>query len=300
MADSCLNKYFRSVGFGALDSYKLLFELAALVIEQADEMQEYNIPNKEHFREYKKEFAQGMGVCVGTIRCSDENMIVERVYPYLRGEYVSSIETVNVDKNNERFCFSGLCDDERLDISLIFSMQDCVKYLAKQDSVPAGEELISNGLVLTALGFDGTILLPLVKDPEQIEQTMRDNELRSRLIEAAEDGDEEAREELAIQEMDAYEYISKRVATEDVFSVVDTSFMPHGIESDQYAILAEILECKLVENSFTHENVWKMRVDCNDIIFELCINEADLVGEPDVGRRFKGVICMQGRLCVDD
>ena len=37
-----------------------------------------------------------------------------------------------------------------------------------------------------------------------------------------------------------------------------------------------------------------MTLNCNDLIFEMCINQEDLYGEPAVGRRFKGMIWMQG------
>ena len=37
--------------------------------------------------------------------------------------------------------------------------------------------------------------------------------------------------------------------------IVDSYFMPYGIESDQYAILGEILDCRLEQNNLTGENV---------------------------------------------
>ena len=41
-----------------------------------------------------------------------------------------------------------------------------------------------------------------------------------------------------------------------------------------------------------------MKVECNDLIFEICINEKDLEGEPAIGRRFKGTVWMQGSVCL--
>ena len=96
--------------------------------------------------------------------------------------------------------------------------------------------------------------------------------------------------------MDTYTAISKKIQKEDVFSIVDTSFMPYGVECDQYSILAEILECHLMKNKVTQEEVYIMSLNCNDMIFDLCINKEDLYGEPTVGRRFKGVIWMQGHI----
>ena len=108
--------------------------------------------------------------------------------------------------------------------------------------------------------------------------------------------DEEAMETLTVEDMDTYSMISERIATEDVFTIVDSYFMPNGNECDQYSLMGEILEVESVKNSLTGEDVFLMSLDCNDVVFEICINHQDLLGEPEIGRRFKGIIQLQGRL----
>ena len=39
-----------------------------------------------------------------------------------------------------------------------------------------------------------------------------------------------------------------------------------------------------------------MTIECNDLLMDVCINKEDLYGEPEVGRRFKGVIWLQGMI----
>ena len=109
-----------------------------------------------------------------------------------------------------------------------------------------------------------------------------------------ENGDEEAMESLTIEDMDMYAMISKRVMDEDIYSIVDTYFMPYGMECDLYSVMGEILEREKTFNTMTKEAVYKMRIGCNDMEFDICINEQDLMGEPQVGRRFKGVVWLQG------
>ena len=92
--------------------------------------------------------------------------------------------------------------------------------------------------------------------------------------------------------------ISKRIHKEDVFSIVNTTFMPYGIESDQYSILGEIKEVEEIINPMTKEELYAMEIECNDLSFRLVINKNDLLGEPAVGRRFKGNIWMQGTVCL--
>ena len=54
------------------------------------------------------------------------------------------------------------------------------------------------------------------------------------------------------------------------------------------------MECTLLKNKITEEEVYLMNINCNDMTFDLCVNKEDVYGEPCVGRRFKGTIWMQG------
>ena len=58
----------------------------------------------------------------------------------------------------------------------------------------------------------------------------------------------------------------------------------------------EIEQHKRVVNERTGEILHLMKILCNDLRFNLCINELDLMGEPAIGRRFKGNIWLQGVL----
>lgn len=149
-------------------------------------------------------------------------------------------------------------------------------------------------LTLSALSLSGTIMMPLKKTEKDLirnQQTLRD---RSQLLNAARNGDEEAIENLTLDDMDTYSAISKRIHKEDVFTLVDTYFMPYGVECDQYSVLGEIVDFNFVKNIVTDEEICVMILSCNDLQFDICINRADLYGEPAVGRRFKGTIWMQG------
>ena len=123
---------------------------------------------------------------------------------------------------------------------------------------------------------------------------------RSSLIEAAKKGDEDAMETLTIEDIDLYSKISRRAMKEDLYSIVDSCFMPSGIECDQYSVIGEIKEVKTVKNIYTKEEIYVMKLESNDLIFPICINSKDLLGEPEVGRRFKGQIWMQGILNFEE
>ena len=88
--------------------------------------------------------------------------------------------------------------------------------------------------------------------------------------------------------------ISRRIADEDVFSIVTTHFMPCGVECDHYNIMGDILDVELRENNKTGEKIYVMTIESNSIVLDVCINEQDLLGVPERGRRFRGIIWLQG------
>ena len=117
---------------------------------------------------------------------------------------------------------------------------------------------------------------------------------RNHLIAAARKGHEDAIESLTLEDMDTYTSISRKILNEDIFTLVDTYFMPYGVECVHYSVLGEILEMESIKNAMTNEELYRLSVNCNEMIFDICINKQDLLGEPKVGRRFKGVIWLQG------
>ena len=136
--------------------------------------------------------------------------------------------------------------------------------------------------------------MPINKNEQQKEKSKKASSERKQLLAQARMGNEEAIESLTLEDMDTYTTISRKIHKEDVFSLVDTYFMPYGVECDQYSILGEIIDVREKVNRITGEQLVIMSLECNELTFDVCINRKDLYGEPAVGRRFKGVIWLQG------
>ena len=99
-----------------------------------------------------------------------------------------------------------------------------------------------------------------------------------------------------MEDYDTYTMLSHRVQNEDIYTIVDSYFMPYGMECDLYNIMGDITSCEEVRNHATGEKMYELGVLCNDVPLDVCINEKDLTGEPEVGRRLKAIIWLQGRL----
>jgi len=70
--------------------------------------------------------------------------------------------------------------------------------------------------------------------------------------------------------------------------------MPYAVECDLYSVIGEIVNISKQKNDLTDEEVYILTLDCNSLIFDVGINAKDLLGEPRIGRRFKGPIWLQG------
>ena len=92
--------------------------------------------------------------------------------------------------------------------------------------------------------------------------------------------------------------VSRRIAHEDVYSIIETCFMPCGIECDQYSVIGEITEISTSANRITKEEIYNLKLDCNDMVFHVAINKQDLLGEPRIGRRLRDRCRMQGTVLV--
>lgn len=246
------------------------------------------------FVEYGKEFAESIGLAVRGEIDENNDFHFEYSFPYFKGLNISTREDVIVERHAEKESYAGVCDDIKVGVSLIFYLQNALDYLKEQKkgNIPAK----NTSVILSALSCQGSIMFPIVKNEKQVKKHRQASINRNHLIAAARDGDEEAIESLTLEDIDTYTTISRKILHEDVFSLVDTYFMPYGIECDQYSVLGEIQETRIVKNKVSGEEIYIISVECNDLLFDICINKKDLLGEPEVGRRFKGSIWLQGEI----
>lgn len=289
-----MHKFLKSVGFSEYTSTKKIQELVKDVILNAESRNYTTLDGKEDtvLVEFCKDFAENMGIAVCGEFDEGDNFIFYYYYPYLRGTGISSMEDVSVERHAASESYAGVCDDIKVGVTLIFYLQNMIPYIKYKnaDKLPVR----GTSLTLSALASQGSIMMPIIKSENQKKKIKQSTITRNQLIEAARRGDEDAIESLTLEDMDTYTTISKRIQKEDVFSLVDTYFMPYGVECDQYSVLGEIMEYHTVKNKLTEEKICFMTLNCNELTFDVCINAKDLYGEPKIGRRFKGVVWLQG------
>lgn len=288
-----MHSYLRAVGFSKV-SKKDMKELVQEVIQNYDEKMVVDEDGERLFGEMSKSFGYDCGITVCGEYDENDQFQEEYYFPYFRGTGITTKEEIMVERRLEKECFSGACDDIRIGVTLIFYLANAGMYLNEAYKGSMGRTRSS--VTLSGLSIEGRILLPIQKNTEQLEQDRQSTRKRAQLINEARNGNEEAMENLTMEDMDMYSMISRRIQNEDIFSIVDSYFMPYGMECDRYSVMGEILELMQSKNELTGEKLYQMTISCNDLEFDICMNQKDLMGEPQIGRRFKGVIWLQGNL----
>ena len=289
-----MHKFLRAVGFSQYTEKKQVQKLIRDIIIHADERSYTTVGKKTLVAEFDRNFAEDIGIAVCGEFDEDDTYGFDYYLPYLRSDLVSTAEDISIERHAAKESYAGICDDPKVGVSLIFYLQNMISYLKLQGEgkIPAK----GTSLNLSALSCQGTIMMPIQKTEWQKKKIAKDAVQRNRLIQAARGGDEEAMESLTLEDMDTYTSISRKIQKADIFSLVDTYFMPYGVECDQYSVLGEITDMKLVTNGLTGEKVHILTLCCNDLNLKVAINSIDLLGEPAVGRRFKGSVWLQGQV----
>lgn len=287
-----MHSYLRAVGFSNVKSRNDLDKILGRIMDRPDEKRMKEVNDTTTLTEMKLNFAENMGVAIRGEYDEKGFFHLDHYFPYFKGRNVSIKEEVCINKRVDTEAYTGMCDDMRLGVSLIFYLQngmECVEH-----NRTASREGRYLEIALSALSVQGKVLLGLDMNEKKQKSRAAEASIRKQLIAEAKMGNQDAIDSLTIDDIDMYAMISRRAKTEDIYSIVESCFIPYGSESDNYTIIGTIVESNLFTNNMSGEQVYDLLVDCNDIVYDICINKNDLFGEPVPGRRFKGNIWMQG------
>ena len=294
-----MHDYMRAIGFSNDFSREGFKRLLSNVAYDADETFMSSENDKVVKLEYVKYFGTDIGLIIrGTMETAEsgkDEIFIDYTVPFLRAKAISSTEKVVFEKHSATDEYVGICDDYRLGMPLIFHLQNMINYLSKKDEIDNSAIDVLH-VSLAALSLKGAVMMPIEKNESEEAELKKRRTNRENLLRRARTGDENAIENMAIEDMDTFSLLRKKAQTEDVYSLVESYFMPSGIECDEYSVLGEIKDVSENINTITGEEICILDVVADDIYFSVCIRKDDLMGEPEIGRRFKGNIWMQGHV----
>lgn len=289
-----MHKYSKAIGFGGDISGSMMRKVEEEVRREFTSHERMILDEDTDYCEFRKILGDRLELAMYGVMDLDENFEKEYSVPVFQGKGITTYADVIVEKKIDKEAYIGICEDARVDISLMFYLQNPMEYVRELQSGNLSKKKTS--VTLAGLAYDGTVLFPVTKNEKDKKEQREQFRDRMMLVSAARKGDSEAIETLTLKDMDTYQKVSKRVVTEDIFSIIDTYFMPYGVECDLYSIMGEILDMDLVINEVTREKIMILTLDVNEMIFDVCIPKANILGEPAVGRRFRTNIWLQGKI----
>ena len=289
-----MHSFLKSVGFSKLSTAKQEKLLIDSILEKPQKKKMITNPadSETMYAELSNEYAPGVGVrIVGQID-EYEQFRLEFYYPYYRGRFKSAEQDCYIGRKLDNVAYSGICEDERISVSLIFHVIDTIDCI-KNDEPNTNDK--KRKIYFSGLASEGVVLLPTIYTEEAREENNSYSK-RAKTIAEAKEGSTEALEKLALDDIDTFTGIGSRLKDEDVLSIVETSFIPFGMETELYKVLGIIESVDTVINPVLGEKLYILKLLCNDVIFDICINSINLSGERLPGRRFRGILWLQGRV----
>ena len=245
------------------------------------------------FLEAYKLFTESVGILIQSHYIKNETFSIINCYPIGISKDVSTFEIPRVYQYSSGDRYVAVIEDPSIGIPIIFDIINNVELMKnlKDDYL-----MKYSSSRISGLSNYGMVMLPLKKEPGDIKKSTIISDKRKKLITSARNGDERAIESLTIKDIDKNEAVSRKVQNEDIYTIVDSYFMPDidGLECNRYAILGDIENVSCQENSITKEKIYSLLVRVNDVPINVFINSEDLLGEPVEGRRFKGDVFLQG------
>lgn len=291
-----MHSYLRAIGFSKVKSKSEQNKIIAAALNNASVRREIEIRSDIKLVQISRSFGGALGLSVVGEYDSDGTFNIDHSFPYCAGHHTVSQADIQIEPHTDKEAYSAVSDDYNLGMTLIYNLQNIVDYVRSTWSnnyykspkrVKLGA-LSMEGRILCGVHLDH-IVCPYDKQPISSKD-------RQNLIAKAKSGDMDALENLTICDMDMYSLVTKRIKDEDLLTVVETYFMPYGIDNEHYSILGIIQNIEQITNEFSGEMVYNLSILCNDILLNVAINALDLQGEPQIGRRFKGIIWLQGQV----
>ena len=294
-----MHMFLRSAGFS---QYKKQVDIENLldVIQEHYQDSARVLENEygEQCVEIRGEVAENIGIVIAGVRDENGKFHRQYYYPYVQAEDVTTMYPVMVDRHVDDRSLKASVEDVHIGVSLIFSLDNTMDYMELRAAGKVNPDRPIDKAVsrLAAFSTEGKVLLPSIQTADVPVANLINGRPRASLLSAAKNGDQQAIEELAMNDMNLMQEMDERLKREDMYSIVDQCVMPQGIECDIYMVLGKILNVYIKKNIITGEEIYDLTVLADEITFHVAINALDLEGEPEPGRRFKGMIWMMGKV----
>lgn len=287
--------YIKALGFSEYDSKEKAEVLVNSIVKQPTTKYISNFNKGKIKVEYYKEYGKNFGLLVRGTLNDKEELTIHSLVPYAIGRDLMDTHEVDVIKSEKKEIYSGYCEESKSGTPISFFLQNVIDYLEIEEK----DDIYIRGVKLVAYSMEGTVILPINKDEEDLILEQQEDMIREELLEQARLGDEEALSLLEEEAFEASEVLQERMKSEDILSILEGFFVPLGESDDIYSILGIIEDVTEFTNRETNEQIYLLKLKCMGLLIDVYIHKNDLIGHPSIGMRFKGTSWVHGMIDFD-
>ncbi len=289
-----MNSYLSAIGFSKIKSLHQLDQLHRDVMKNPDHRTVTGYSLSHSCVQLDKSYGSGIGLSLIGEMDSSGSFLAEHAFPCIAPGPYTFTDDVILEERVSVTGFSGVLDN--VNLSVIFYVQNIayVNGLMWNNRVPNKMRISLNGL-----SIEGSVLIPLNKSEQEREYDLDKRREEMNAIRDYRNGNDTIYDLLLLKDMDRKDAADRRLQTEDVLSIVDTSIIPYGTECDIFDLIGTIVAVNMTENSRTREQIYILDIECLYYIIRIAINKEKLMGEPIPGRRFRGITWLQGTVLAE-
>ena len=126
-----MHKFLRAAGFSMYTKKKDIEKLLDLLERQPSITKCVQVDEESNVCEMRAEVAPGLGISIVGELNEEGNFEREYYFPYLESNVVGSTEECSVQRHTEKETYSGMVDENRVGITLIFYIQNFLDFREK-------------------------------------------------------------------------------------------------------------------------------------------------------------------------
>ena len=151
-----MHQYIKAIGFEDVCSKKEFIHILKGTEENYSQQTIVSYAKDVDYCEMRKEYGQDIGIAVCGELDDDDVFDMEYYFPYFDGSEISLLTEVSVEKKWDKEQYTGVCEDSRLGISLIFSVKNGIEFVRKNLKDFKNHKM---AVSLSGLSLSGMILL---------------------------------------------------------------------------------------------------------------------------------------------
>ncbi len=295
-----MNNYLRAAGYSEYNTEGIIYRFIRNSVTKTEYLTaQLELGDGTTLHEYRMPANAYIGICAAVLKSSGEFAEIQYYYPYFNSPELSTTANCTIESHTMSELYSGSIDDYSIGLSLIFFLNNPINYRLRKLYDNASE---FQGTALSAFANEATVLLPVVPQGDPLDPLAGMD--ASSMFDAddpilvADDDETGISDDYIESDLNMYDQISERIESEDLYSLVEQSFIPCGVECDQYSVIGEIVDYIEQTNELTGEQLVLIKLSCNNVEFWLCMRKNDILGELQKGRRLKCRIWLTGTVNV--